>query len=227
MAHERSNRIRAWRVCVVTGADVACGRSHLDVARAAAAGGAGAVQLRAKDADTRELLALARELIAALRPRGVALIVNDRVDVAIAADADGVHLGPDDLPPDVARRLLGPGRILGVSARTAAGARAAVAAGADYLGVGPIREARGTKPDAPAPVGPVRITELRRIVSIPILAIGGIDAASVPAAIEAGADGVAVVSAVSGAEDMVAATVGIVAAVRKATKATRRRAPAE
>ncbi len=133
------------------------------------------------------------------------LVVNDRVDVALAGGADGVHLGQDDLPAAAARALLGPDPLLGVSAATAEEAAAAERDGADYLGVGAIY-ATSTKADAGAPVGLARIGAVRRASALPIVAIGGITLDNAAATIRAGAAGVAVITAVTLADDMVAAT---------------------
>jgi thiamine-phosphate pyrophosphorylase len=154
------------------------------------------------------------------RAAGALLIVNDRLDVALAAEADGLHVGPDDLPVAVARRLLRPGMILGASAGTVEEAIAAERDGADYLGVGAVYEARGSKADAGAPVGPARVRAIRGAVRIPIVGIGGIKAENATAVIEAGADGVAVITAVVAAPDIAAAAARIVEAVRSARRAS-------
>lgn len=176
-------------------------RDPVAVARAAAAGGAGAVQLRAKDLDTRSLVRLTRDLKAAL---SVPVLVNDRVDVALAAGADGVHLGQDDLPPADARRLLGPAAILGLSVGDAAEATTADPALVDYVGLGPAF-ATGTKADAGAALGPEGIAALRRQVTLPAVAIGGITADNAGRLADAGLAGLAVVSAVAAAADPEAA----------------------
>jgi thiamine-phosphate diphosphorylase len=120
----------------------------------------------------------------------------------MAVDADGVHVGQDDLPASVARRILGPGKILGVSAETVEEALAAQKDGADYLGVGPVFEARGTKSDAGAPLGIELIARIRKGCSLPIVAIGGINAENARSVREAGADAVAVISAIASADDI-------------------------
>jgi thiamine-phosphate pyrophosphorylase len=194
-------------------------RSPLDMATAAYAGGAGVVQLRLKGAGTRECLHHARQLVAAPGKREGVLIINDRVDIALAVGADGVHLGPDDLPVAVARRLMGPKAIIGVSAGTVEEACAAEAEGASYLGVGSIY-ATGSKADAGAPVGVERLAAIRAAVRLPIVAIGGITLERVSAVIAAGADGVAVMTAVTRAPDMEAATRALVCAVQ-ATRESR------
>jgi len=194
-----------WRVYVITDAQRSRGRSHLEIADAAIRGGATAVQLRMKDDPARVILETARAVAALCRAAGVALILNDRVDVALASGADGVHVGQDDLPAAAARALLGAGPLLGVSAATPEEAVAAERAGADYLGVGAIY-ATSTKADAGAPVGPGRIGAIRRASGLPVVAIGGITPENAAAAIGAGAAGVAVITAVTLADDMVAAT---------------------
>jgi len=194
-----------YDLCVITRAVPRLGRGHLDVARAALEGGARFLQFRDKDMSTRELVEAAAELRELTRRCGALLVVNDRVDVALAVGADGVHLGGDDMPVSAARRLLGENAVIGVSAASVESARAAEAAGVDYLGVGPIF-ATGSKADAGEAIGlgPMRL--VRAAVALPLLAIGGISAANARQVIRAGADGVAVISAISDAEDMVAAT---------------------
>jgi thiamine-phosphate diphosphorylase len=176
-----------------------------DVAKAAIDGGATVIQLRDKKASTRLLVEEGKELRQLTSKRGVLFIVNDRVDVALAVDADGVHVGQDDMPPELARKLIGPKRILGVSAGTLDEAVAAVTAGADYLGVGPIFTTQG-KADAGDPIGVSLISELARRYTTPLIAIGGITAANAGAIIRAGASGVAVITAIVNADDITAAT---------------------
>ncbi len=190
-----------YALYVILDSRAARGRPLLDVARAAVRGGATVLQLRDKDLTTRELLRPALELRAWAREAHVPFIVNDRVDVALAADADGVHLGPDDLPPDVARRILGPDRVIGVSAGTVEEAREAERAGADYVGVGSVF-ATASKADAGEPIGVAGFGEVARAVRIPAVAIGGIGCANAGQPIAAGAAGVAVISAVVGAPDV-------------------------
>jgi thiamine-phosphate pyrophosphorylase len=194
-----------WRVYVITDSPYARGRSHRDVALAAIRGGATAVQLRMKDTPEREITALARELLPRCRAAGVILVINDRVDVALAVGADGLHVGQDDLPAVAARERLGPGPFLGVSAATVDEAMAAERAGADYLGVGALY-ATGTKSDAGSPVGLDRVREIHRAVRVPIVGIGGITVENAADVIRSGAQGVAVITAVTLADDMVEAT---------------------
>jgi thiamine-phosphate pyrophosphorylase len=143
---------------------------------------------------------LGRELKKLLAPLEVPLIVNDRVDIALAIGADGVHIGQQDMDYEDARRLLGPDAIIGLSIETVEQARASVALDADYLGVGPVF-ATATKMDAAAPLGVVALAQIRAISRRAIVAIGGIGLNNAGKAIESGADGVAVVSAVCAAED--------------------------
>jgi thiamine-phosphate pyrophosphorylase len=206
---------------VLTDERLSRGRSTVDVVAAAIRGGADAIQLRAKELTAREQLDLGRALRRITRDAGVLFIVNDRADIAVAVDADGVHVGPDDLPPDAARAVVGPERIVGVSAGTVAEALAARDAGADYLGVGAIFGTT-TKLDAGAPVGPARIAEIRRRVELPIVGIGGIDAGNVAAVIAAGADGAAVVSAVVAADDVEAAARDLKRRIAEAGRAEHR-----
>lgn len=188
------------------------GRDLLTVVSAALAGGATVIQLRDKVASTSQLLEEGRALRALTRAYNALLIVNDRVDVALALDADGAHVGQDDLPAHLARQLLGPERILGVSAGTLAEATAAIAAGANYLGVGPIFGTQ-SKADAGSPIGTQLLRELVRRSTIPLVAIGGITAENAGIPIRAGAIGVAVISSVAGAEDCRLAASRLAAAV--------------
>jgi thiamine-phosphate pyrophosphorylase len=190
---------------VITDRGLAHGRSHLEVAKAAIAGGATVIQLRDKQAEARDLYRAGLDIQAACRSRGVLFIMNDRLDLALAVDADGVHMGQEDLPTPVARRLLGQGKLLGVSAENGAQAAQAERDGADYVAIGPIYEARGSKGDAGPPVGPQAIAEVRRHTRLPVVAIGGIKAHHVPEVLNAGASGIAVISAVVGAPDITAA----------------------
>ena len=141
---------------------------------------------------------MALQLRKLTREAKVPFIVNDRLDIALAADADGVHVGQADLPASVVREIMGPGKILGVSVDTVEEAILAEKDGADYLGVGPVFEARGTKPDAGEPLGVDRIARIRRHCRLPIVAIGGIDAENARKVREAGADAAAVISAIVG-----------------------------
>ena len=176
-------------------------------ARLAAANGATVVQLRAPDWKKRQWLETAVALKAALAPFGVPLIINDQVDVALAVDADGVHVGQDDLPPAEARRLIGPRRILGLSVSNAADL-AGVPDGVDYLGAGPVYPT-GTKPDAAPASGVGAFAGLVAATALPVVAIGGIHAGNCAPLFAAGARGVAVVSAICGQPDPARATLAL------------------
>jgi thiamine-phosphate pyrophosphorylase len=191
-----------WRLYVITDERLGRGRSHLQIAEAAIQGGADVVQLRDKTASSRRLYDIAVQFRRLTREAEVSFVVNDRLDVALAADADGVHIGREDLPASVVRRILGPGKILGVSAETVEEAVTAEKDGADYLGVGPVFEARGSKADAGEPLGLDLIARIRRDCRIPIVAIGGIIAENARLVRDAGADAAAVISAVASAEDV-------------------------
>ena len=196
-----------YGVYLVTEEGLAGDRTTLDVVRDAVAGGVDVVQLREKTASARERYDLGRNLRALTREAGVALIVNDRVDIARAIDADGVHLGDDDLPVSVAREQLDEDAVIGRSVSTVAGAEAAERAGADYLGVGAVYRT-GTKDTDPeqTAVGLDRVRAIREAVDLPFVGIGGVDAGNAADVVAAGADGVAVVSAIVAAEDPTAAT---------------------
>lgn len=196
--------VERLRLHVLTDRDWSRGRPTLAVAAAALDGGATVIQLRDKMASTRELVAEGLALRQLAHKCGALLIVNDRVDVALAVDADGAHVGQDDMPAALARRLLGPERILGVSAGTLAEAEAAITDGADYLGVGPIYPTRG-KADAGAPTGTALLRDILARSTIPQVAIGGITAENAGEVIRAGALGIAVITAVVNAEDVAAA----------------------
>lgn len=177
-------------------------RSVAGIVREAVAGGVTMVQLRDPDASTRALIETGRALAEALAGKNVPLIVNDRVDVALAIGAAGVHLGASDMDAAIARRLLGPERIIGLSVGTPAefAHEREHLDCVDYLGVGPVY-ATGTKADAGAAIGPEGLAAVASTTKLPIVAIGGIDADNAAACIRAGADGVAVVSAIIAAAD--------------------------
>ena len=164
-------------------------------------GGATMVQLRLKDADARTQVEVARALIAAL-PRAVPLIMNDRADLAIAAGAAGVHVGPEDLPAAAVRRMLGPDRIVGVS--VGSDAEALQASDADYVGIGPVY-ATASKGDAGDAIGVAALGRLASVCERPAVGVGGIDATNAAEVIAAGARGVAVIRALFSADDPEAA----------------------
>ncbi len=176
----------------------------LVVAGEALAGGATVIQLRDKTSSTRQLVEQGMALRRLTWERGALLIINDRIDVALAVDADGAHVGQDDMPAELARRLLGHHRILGVSAGNEQEVEAAIAFDPDYLSIGPIH-ATSTKPDSGPPLGLRLLKETAARRTPPLIAIGGMSADNASEAIRAGAIGVAVISAVVGAEDVAAA----------------------
>lgn len=180
------------------------GRGHLDVARQAVRGGASVIQLRAKDCEIRDFIAMAEDLSDFCHQSGVLFIINDRLDVALAVGADGLHVGQDDMPFDAARRLLPADKILGGSARTVEEAELARASGVDYLGVGAMY-ATPTK-GTPPPIGPEGLKKIRDKFDLPIVAIGGINKGNIGAVMRAGAVSAAVISAVMAADDVEAAT---------------------
>jgi thiamine-phosphate pyrophosphorylase len=185
------------------------GHDLLDLGRAVATGGATLVQLRDKKSDTRAMIEEARAIKAVLASFNLVFVVNDRVDVALAAAAHGVHLGPDDMAPEDARRMLGPDAIIGVSIKTVAAAEAAPVDVIDYAGVGGVYATLSKEQKSP-PIGTDGFARVagalrRRIPTLPIVGIAGIDAGNAAAVIAAGADGVAVISALSGARNPAAA----------------------
>lgn len=196
---------RVGRVHVLTDVALQARFSHVELTRRVLAGGADAVQFREKGGTTRELIGVAREMAALCREAGAVFIVNDRVDVALAAEADGVHLGQSDFPVALARRLLGEERIIGGSATTLEEARRCLEEGADYVGFGPVFPT-GSKADAASPRGLGLLREIAAVLPAPIVAIGGIDARTAPEVFRAGAHGVAVISAVCCQEDPAEAT---------------------
>ena len=194
---------RIGRLHVLT--DARGGRAALAVVSAAVAAGAPVVQVRAKDCSDRVLHDFARSVMEICRPFGTTCLVNDRVDVALAVGAAGTHLGADDLPVAVVRRVAGPDHLIGGTARDPRRARELVTEGVDYLGVGPAY-ATTTKSGLPDPLGPIRVGAVATAVPVPVIAIGGVTAERVAELVAAGASGIAVVAAVSGASDPAAAT---------------------
>ncbi len=169
--------------------------SHLELARMAIKGGADTIQFRQKVGTTREMIEIVRQLKQLCQDSGVTLVVNDRLDVAIAAEADGVHLGQDDFPIPLARKLLGESRIIGGSAASLEEAQKCLAEGADYIGFGPVYPTE-SKADADPVTGIKLLKQTVEAIPLPIIAIGGINIENTPEAIRAGAQGIAVISAV-------------------------------
>jgi thiamine-phosphate pyrophosphorylase len=200
---------------LVTDRSLSLGRSNFDIIRAAVAGGVTLVQLREKEATTRAFYEEGLKIREFLGEHNIPLIINDRLDIALALDADGVHMGQDDMPVAVARKILGADKIIGASVFNAAEAREAEAAGADYLGLSPIF-VTSTKPDLTVQVGIDGIAPIRQAVRLPLVGIGSMNAGNAFAAIRAGLDGVAVVSAICSHPDPEAAARAIKTEVLRA-----------
>lgn len=189
-----------FRLYLITDRKVA--RSPLpEAVRLALEGGVKAVQLREKDLPVRELLALAKELRSVTREFNAKLFINDRLDVATAVGADGIHLGRQSMPADAVRKVVGTSMQIGISTHSVAEARAAEDSGADFITYGPIFETP-SKAQYGAPVGVKSILSIKNEVKIPIYAIGGINSGNMLSAMSAGADGIAVISAIMAAEDI-------------------------
>jgi thiamine-phosphate pyrophosphorylase len=193
-----------YSLYLVTDRGLAGGRSNFEVVKAAVEGGATVVQLREKDCSTREFVQQALAIKDFLRNRRIPLIINDRLDVAQAVKADGVHLGQTDMPLEMAKEILGDSMIIGISAESLEDAIAAERGGADYLGVSPIY-ATPTKTDTAPPLGLAGLREIRKAVRLPLVGIGGLNRQNCAEVIRSGADGVAVVSAIVAADDPEAA----------------------
>lgn len=188
------------RLCAITQADMVPNRPLEQAVLSAIRGGASSIQYREKRATLREKYKEAAALSVVMRSEGVPFIVNDHVDLALAVSADGVHLGQDDLPPDVARRVMGEGPVIGVSVGSVAEAVEAERAGADYVSVGPMYPTE-TKRDAGEVASHEVVKEIIEAVRIPVVAVGGINAANVTDVMSLGVHGVAVISAIMGAPD--------------------------
>jgi thiamine-phosphate pyrophosphorylase len=187
-------------VYLVTDRDLSLGRPLEWIVEQALLGGVSMVQLREKDGETRAFVELAARVQKLTRSRKVPLIINDRIDVALAVDADGVHLGQSDMPYEVARRLLGADKIIGLSVESVEQAHAAEQLDVDYLGVSPVYFTP-TKAELQQALGLEGLRHIRAISRHPLVAIGGMNRDTVPAVMEAGADSVAVVSAICSAAD--------------------------
>jgi thiamine-phosphate pyrophosphorylase len=202
---------------VITDEGISHGLSHVEIARKVTEGGADVIQLRDKARTGKDMLSIALQIREIARSSGVTFIVNDRLDLALAADADGVHLGQEDLPVPFARRVSPRGFIIGTSVRTVQEAIIAETEGADYLALSPIFDT-ATKSDAGPGKGLERLKEIKSAVSIPVIAIGGIGKGNVRQVMDAGADGVAVISAIVGQKDIVKATAEMRSLVYRSNK---------
>jgi thiamine-phosphate pyrophosphorylase len=183
------------RLHILTDVELQSRFSHLELTELALAGGADTIQFRQKTGSTRLMIHWARQMLALCRKAGVPFIVNDRVDVALAAKADGVHLGQDDFPIPLARKLLGPGAVIGGSASTLEEARKCFLEGADYIGFGPVFPTT-SKADAGPVSGLDLLCEVLLEVPAPVIAIGGITPFNAPDLMRLGTHGIAVISAV-------------------------------
>ncbi|MFC7202139.1 thiamine phosphate synthase [Haloferax namakaokahaiae] len=199
---------------LVTQSDLSGERPTVEVVEAALRGGIDVIQLREKHASARTRYELGQTIRELTADEDVLFVVNDRVDIAVAVDADGVHLGDDDLPIHVAREQLPADALVGRSVSTVAGAKEAEDAGADYLGVGAVfaTDSKDTKAEQ-SEIGLDRVREIAETVSIPIVGIGGITPDNAADVVAAGADGVAVISAITAAEDPTDATRRLATAV--------------
>lgn len=188
-----------YSLYLVTDRGLSRGRTNCEIVREAILGGVTCVQLREKDCTTREFIAEAQALLALLRPAGIPLIINDRLDIALAVGADGLHLGQQDMTIADARRLGGSALVIGISAESLEDAVRAEAEGADYIGISPVF-ATATKTDTAAPLGLEGIRRIRAAVGLPLVGIGGISADNAAVVLAAGVDGLAVVSAIVAAD---------------------------
>lgn len=204
-----------YSVYLVTDRELARGRTTLEIAGAAIRGGVSCIQLREKTCSTREFIDEALAIRSLLARHEIPLIINDRVDVALAVKADGIHLGQKDMPCSMARQLIPESMIVGISVESLDDAIAAQKDGADYLGVSPIYSTP-TKTDTAQPLGLEGLRSIRSEVDLPLVGIGGLNADNAEAVIHNGADGVAVVSAIVAADDPEAATRALSEIVRLA-----------
>lgn len=202
---------------LVTDRPLSLGRDIDWVVTQAVEGGATMVQLREKDCDTREFIALAAKLKEKLTPLGVPLLINDRVDVALAVDADGVHIGQSDMPYEIARRLLGPEKIIGLSVENMDEVLEANKLDVDYIGVSPVYST-ATKTDTAGPFGLDGLAEAVRVSVHPTVAIGGMNQKTAFDVIRTGTDGIAVVSAICSADSPKAASEELCAIIKDARR---------
>lgn len=196
--------------------EAAGNRNLISIIREAVDAGVTLVQLRGKNLEIRAFLNLAVQASEFLKSRNIPLIINDRIDVALACEADGVHLGQEDLPLPIARKIMRKERLIGISVNTIKEAEEAEAEGADYIGVGPIFYT-SSKEDLRSILGFEGLKAIRNKVKISILAIGGINARNAGDVIVSGADGIAVISAIVDAKNITEATRNLLEAIRTPT----------
>ena len=189
-----------YSLYLVTDRSLSKGRSTAEIVAAAVAGGVSCIQLREKSCGTREFLNEALALQPLLKSRNIPLIINDRLDIALAIEADGVHLGQSDMPIGMARKIAGDSLIIGISAESVDDALRAEQEGADYIGISPVFSTP-TKTDIAPPLGLEGVRQIRALVDIPLVGIGGINSDNAESVLAAGADGIAVVSAIVSAAD--------------------------
>lgn len=192
------------RLYLVTDRSLSLGRTLEEIVTEAVAGGVTIVQLREKEAQTGEFIQLAQRLMEILKPYDVPLIINDRIDVALAVDADGVHIGQSDMPYETARKLLGPDKIIGLSVENLEDVLKANESDVDYIGISPVF-ATPTKTDTAKPFGIIGLKDAVRLSVHPTVAIGGMNRNTAAEVMKTGCDGIAVVSAISSAESPSAA----------------------
>lgn len=202
----------SYQLYLVSDRDALKGKEFISSLEEAIQGGVSIIQLREKEASSLEFYRLALRVKELTAKYNVPLIINDRLDIALAVEADGLHVGQGDLPARVARRLLGRDKILGVSTATLEEAKLAIAAGADYIGVGALFPT-GTKLDT-RNVSLQQLKEIKDIVTVPVVGIGGINESNIQSVFETGIDGAAVVSAILGKQDIKAATSELLALIK-------------
>jgi thiamine-phosphate pyrophosphorylase len=193
--------MKEFKLYVITGESFHPGRPLLEVMEQAIIGGADIIQLRDKSSSKRDILIKARGLRELTRRYGVTFIVNDHIDIALAVDADGIHLGQDDLPIAEARKIVGPDKWIGISTHAIEEAREAEREGADYIGVGPVFETK-SKVDVVAPVSTDYVFQVAAEIKIPFVAIGGIKLHNIDQVLDAGATRICAISEIVGSQDV-------------------------
>ncbi|TEB05235.1 Thiamine-phosphate synthase [Pelotomaculum schinkii] len=197
-----------YSVYLVTDRGILGGRDLFKAVEDAIKGGASLLQLREKDISSRAFYDLAVKMKDLANSYDVPLIINDRLDIALAVDADGLHIGQDDIPLRIAREIMGPDKIIGYSVSNPEQALFGEKNGADYLGAGPVY-ATGSKADAGLPIGPGTLKTIKDSVSIPVVAIGGVGITNISEVKKTGVDGISVISAILGKLDIVEAAKNI------------------